>query len=145
MKNHQDVAVSVLKKKLLACDEFMSATCSLKKALEDGEESAVLQLIRQRDNLIKVIDKLDQCLHSSLKAGLREESFDDIKHTEKISEILIEKLNQIASVNQECEDIASVGCEVMRIDLTELHRREEGLQGYARPATLIPKFLNVHS
>ena len=143
MKNHKD-AIVIREQKIRAWEEILSATRSLKKALENGEEADVIRLIQRRDDLIKVIDELAHRMVCPLNATFGDERSALAGSTEKTSEILSERLRQIISVNQECETIASAACENIRKELTGINRKEEGLQGY-HPRHQSPKFLNIHT
>jgi hypothetical protein len=145
MKNHQDTTVTAREQKLRACNEFLSATRGLKKALENGEETAVIQLIRRRDDLIRVIDELDRRMIRSPKSAFSNDRPAVTGPTEHISVTLLERLQQMVSVNQECEVLASAECDLLKNNLTGIHRKEEGLQGYSRPVQRLPKFLNIHT
>ena len=143
MKNRTDATV-VWEQKMQACDEFLSTTRCLKKALASGEEAAVVHLIKRRDDLIRLIDELDRLMVRSPHPGFLDERSAITGPTEKPSEILGERLRKIMSVNQECETMASAACEKVRKELAGIHRKEEGLQGY-HPRHRTPKFLNIHT
>ena len=144
MTNRMDGPI-ILKRKMQACEEVLSATLYLKKALENGEEAAVLSLIRRRDDLISVINELDRCMARSPHPGFLDERSAVTDPAKRPSEILIERLRKIMAMNQECEALASAACEALRKDLVGIRRQEEGLRGYAHPGQRTPKFLNINT
>ena len=143
MTNHKDATI-IWEQKVRAYDEFLSATRSLKEALDSGEEAAVIRLIQRRDDLIRIIAELDRCMVCSPNPGFLDEKHAMTGPAKRPSEVLIKRLRKIMSVNQECESMASAGCEALRKELTGIHRKEEGLQGYTHSRQRSPRFLNIN-
>ena len=145
MTNQNDEKIATLEQKLQVCDDFLTVTLSLKKALENDETQAVTDLLKRREQLIATMDGLDGRMTRYARAGSVDRRAAIVRQMDKITGELNERLKQIVSANQQCEAIASGRCEGLRNEMISINRKEEGLQGYARGTQRMPKFLNIRS
>ena len=145
MTNQNDLTIATLERKLRACNDFLAATVSLKKALENDETKIMTDLIKRREQLIATIDGLDRRIIRYLQAGSVDRRSATLRQMNKIAEALSARIKQIVSANQECEAIAAGRCEECRKDMTMITQKEEGLQGYAQHRQRVPKFLSVRT
>lgn len=136
---------SILERKLAACDEFLSATLLLKKALEAEEMEKVRSLIERRLMLMGVIEGLNREIVGCQKTGLHNPNEETGRRTAAISANLMRNLRQSLSENRDCDAIASDRLSRLRKELLHLHENKEGLHQYSRRVERIPKFLNVRT
>lgn len=129
----------MLEKKVKACEDFLSVTMLLKEALENEEMTAVNQLIKRREELIRLIDGLGSRSGRDRQAGLLGKS----RRATELVKVLHRVLLRIISANRECDAIAAGRCDGLKKELTILHRKEEGLQGYARGVQRPSRFFDA--
>ncbi|MFH1081599.1 MAG: flagellar export chaperone FlgN [Pseudomonadota bacterium] len=130
----------ILKQKLEACNDFLSATNLLEEALEKEEMTTVDRLIGRREELMRVIESIDR----RLGRYQREYPFDRTPPAAKVSEDINRVLKQIISVNQECNAVAAGRYESLKEDLMIIRQKEAGFHGYSR-ATRMRKFLDIRT
>jgi len=143
--NQKDEKIETLEQKLQVCDDFLTVTLSLKKALENDETQAMEDLIKRREQLIATIDGLDRRMTRYARAGSVDRRPAIVRQMDKATGELSERLKQIVSVNHQCEAIASGRREGLKNEMIGINREGEGLQGYARGMQRMPKFLNIRT
>ena len=143
--NQNDTKIATLEQKLQLCDDFLTATLSLKKAIENHETQAMTDIIKRRELLIATIDGLDRRMTRYARAGSVDRRSAIVRQMDKITGELNVRLKQIVSANQQCEAIAAGRCEELRNEMININRKEELIQGYARGTQRMPKFLNIRT
>lgn len=141
MTNHPHDMAHILEKKVTACEDFLSATLLLKRALETEAMPTVDHLIGRRQELIRVIDGLDRLIGHYRHTGPSDKN----QRIAGLSADLRRVLKQIMSANHGCDAIAAGRCEGLGKDIMNIRRQEEGLHGYSPAQEKTQKFLNIRT
>jgi hypothetical protein len=132
---------SILKRKLEAYGDFMSATLLLKEAIESGNEDEVTRQIHRRDHLIRMIDGLDRQIAASTSP--QEQGSASTGGMREATGELVPVLQRIMSADRECAPMVEDRLTLIRESLSMIQETGNAIHGYARNVQRIPKFLNV--
>ncbi len=131
MTNHSDHAELALQQKLKSCRDFLSATRLLEEALENQEMTAVIRLIKRRDELIGTIDGLDRRIGRFLKTAQPGADSAVLGRMTALSRELRQVLKLIESADEACGTLATRNFVTVKDEMIRVGHRKECVQGYA--------------
>lgn len=116
-----------------------------KKALEEGQNPQISQLTREREEILKTIDRLDVQL---ARAGYpTRQSFPVAKKGDGLISSWIEKLKdtwqEIFNLNLECLQYAEVRCRDLKQEMATLGREVQGVKKYIPRQSSTPRFVDM--
>lgn len=136
---------TMLAQKLNLCDQFLSATLQLQRALVSERMKEVERLLERREGLIRMIQRLDREMNRCWNEGPQGQDSAEIRQGEQFSDALREVFGQMNTANQDCGSIASCKASAFLQEISQLRLEDEALQCYLRPTAQTPKFLNVQT
>jgi len=143
--NGVDDLEALLAQKLAACEDFLSSTRQLRRALEEDDGDGTDRLLARRAGSIAIVErldrKIDRCRQGVWAAGLSL----DLPHLDTLSARIGETIRAMALENGNCAAAAGSRRDTLKEALRATNRTKTGLQGYGDTALQGPRFLNLQT
>lgn len=143
--NGVDDLEALLAQKLAACEDFLSSTRQLRRALEADDGDGIDRLLARRAGGITTVDRLDRQI-DRCRQGVRSAGHSqDLPRLEALSARIGETLRAMALENGNCATTAGRRRDTLKEALRAMNRTKTGLQGYGDAALQGPRFLNLQT
>lgn len=143
--NGVDDLEALLAQKLATCEDFLSSTRQLRRALEEDDGDGTDRLLARRAGSIAAVERLDRqidrCREGVRAAGLSQ----DLPRLDALSARIGETLRTAERENGDCAAAAGSRRDALKEALRATNRTKAGLQGYGDAALQGPRFLNLQT
>ena len=151
MTDQRRTVQDLLEKKLMAYEDFLSATRLLKSALESADTPVAEGAVSRRKDLMDLIDGLDHKLANHLPHPLQEAEKNEQaapweEALTKVTADLNSTLKKIQEIDLECSALAEQGYETLAGEIDRSTQEQKGLRGYG-PSQIsgVPKFVSFQT
>jgi hypothetical protein len=139
----QDGLCGLIREKILLFKNFLSLSKSLKEMLEEENMARIRILLRQRQDYINRIDRLDARIRNRKNLDMKAPG----QHMEKRLLSLVKELEEITGktmrVDKDCADLAFSRIEGIRAGLIRIRAGRQGFKGYTGKPLQRPRFLDL--
>ena len=104
-ENKSDQVLSCLQKELTCYDELLVKMKKQKEAIAKGDESELLTIIQENDELIEAIFKLDQKIEQAFNAVPKAERENLIQRAGTLKSRIQGSLSEVITLENACRDI----------------------------------------
>jgi hypothetical protein len=144
-KEKRDGLCELIKEKILLFRKFLSLSESMKEMLEKENMIRIRVLLRQRQDHMNRIDRLDV----RIKTWKNEDQKGPSPNMEKRLLSLLKELEEIIKkairADEDCADLALSRIEGLRTDLVRVSAGKQGVSGYRGKAQQKPRFLDMRT